>query len=118
MSTLRIVIESFPNNTLKYFHVNARISSERLYSTLLHADALAKFGMNDRAPSTIQTALSFYEIEGVTSIGLDIYEVSVTISPAFEWEEIIPQVVDVIKKQLRLEGEVELLYRDSRPAYR
>ena len=118
MSTPRIVIKSFPNVTLKYFHVNARISSERLYSTLLEADALAKFGMYDRAPSTIQTALSFYEIEGVTSIGLGIYEVSVTISPAFEWEEIIPQVVDIIKKQLCLEGEVELLYRDSRPAYR
>ena len=39
MSTPRIVIESFPNVTLKYFHVNARISSERLYSTLLEADA-------------------------------------------------------------------------------
>jgi hypothetical protein len=52
------------------------------------------------------------------TIGLDIYVVRVTISPAFEWEEIIPQVVDVIKKQLRLEGEVELLDRDFRPAYR
>jgi hypothetical protein len=118
MSTPRIVIESFPNDTIKYFHVNGRISSEKLYDTLPGADALAKFGMNDHAPSTIQTALSFYEIEGVTSIGLDIYEVSVTISPAFKWEEIIPQVVDVIKKQLRLEGEVELLDRDFRPAYR
>ena len=117
MSTPRTVIESFPNETIKYIHVNNRISSEKLYDTLPGADALAKFGMNDHFPSTIQTTLSFYEIEGVTSIGLDIYVVSVAISPAFVWEEIIPQVVDVIKKQLRLEGEAELRDRDFRPAY-
>ena len=68
MPTPRIVIEQFPNDLIRDFHVNKRISSEKLYDSLPGADTLAKFAVRDHNPSTIQTALSFYEIEGVTSV--------------------------------------------------
>lgn len=115
MPAPRIVIEQFPNDLIREFHVNERISSEKLYDSLPGADAL-KYRISEVTPPTIQTALSFYEIEGVTSVSLDIYEVRITISPAFDWDEITPQVIDRIKKHL-LWDDVEVRSRDSRPAY-
>lgn len=87
MPAPRIVIEHFPNDLIREFHVNERISSEKLYDSLPGADAL-KYRIGEVAPSTIQTALSFYEIEGVTSVSLDVYEARIIISPAFDWDEI------------------------------
>lgn len=111
----RIVIELFPNDLIRDFHVNERISSEKLYDSLPGAEALT-YRINDHAPSTIQTALSFYEIEGVTSVSLDIYEVRITISRAFDWDDITPQVIERIKKHLLWE-DAEVREHDSRPAY-
>ncbi len=88
----------------------------KLYDSLPGADALAMFAVRDHNPSTIQTALSFYEIEGVTSVGLDIYEVRVTIGRAFDWDDITPQVIEHIKKHLRWD-DAEVRDHDSRPAY-
>lgn len=116
MPTPRIVIEQFPNDLIRDFHVNKRISSEKLYDSLPGADALVRFAVHDHNPSTIQTALSFYEIEGVTSVSLDIYEVRVTISRAFDWDDITPQVIDLIKKHLRWD-DAEVRDHDPSPAY-
>lgn len=112
MPTPRIVIEQFPNDLIRDFHVNERISSEKLYDSLPVADNLARFAVRDHNPSTIQTALEFYTIEGVTSVSLDIYEVRVTISRAFDWDDITPQVVDLIKKHLQWD-DCEVLDHDS-----
>lgn len=71
MSRPRIVIEQFPNDLIRDFHMNGRISSEKLYAALPGAEALV-FAVRDHDPSTIQTALTFYEIEGVTSVSLDV----------------------------------------------
>ena len=67
MPAPRIVIEHFSNDLIREFHVNERISSEKLYDSLPGADAL-KYRIGEVAPSTSQTALSFYEIEGVTPV--------------------------------------------------
>ena len=40
MPAPRIVIEQFPNDLIREFHVNERISSEKLYDSLPGADAL------------------------------------------------------------------------------
>ena len=116
MPAPRIVIEQFPNGVIRTFHVNERISSEKLYDSLPGADALARFAAREHNPSTIQTALSFYEVEGVTSVGLDIYEVRVTIGRAFDWADITPQVIDLIKKHLCWD-DAEVRDHDSRPVY-
>ena len=115
MPTPRIVIEQFPNDLIRDFHVNERISSEKLHDSLPGAEALV-YLINDHAPSTIWTALSFYEIEGVASVSLDIYEVRVTIRRAFDWDDIAPQVIERIKKHLRWD-DAEVRDHDSRPAY-
>ena len=112
----RIVIEQFPNDLIRKFHINERISYETLYASIPGVDALAMFSERDHSPSTIQTALSFYEIEGVTSISLNIYEVSVTIGRAFDWNDITPGVIDLIKKHLRWDV-VEISSHYPRPAY-
>ena len=98
----RIVIQH-PSQHHRKFHVNKSISSETLYDTLPGADSLKKFGSLSCEPNTIETALSFYVIEGVTSVGLAIYEVRITISPAFDWAEIESQVIEIIKKHLQWE---------------
>ena len=112
----RIVIEQFPNDLIREFHVNERIASEKLYDSLPGADALARFSVRDHSPATVQTALSFYDIEGITSVSLDIYEVRITISRAFDWDDVTPQVIDLIKKHLHWD-DCEVRNHDSRPAY-
>lgn len=112
----RVVIEQVPNDLIRIFHVNERISSETLYDSLPGVDNLGRFGVRDHNPSTIQTALSFYDIEGVTSVSLDIYQVRVTISRAFDWEDIEPLVVDLVRKHLKWD-DCEVRGHDSRPMY-
>lgn len=97
----RIVIKHFPYDLIREFHVNERIAAEKLCDSDPGVDSLARFSIRDHSPATIQTALSFYDIDGVTSVGLNIYEVSITISLAFDWDDVTPQVIDLIKKHLR-----------------
>lgn len=49
MPAPRIVIEHFPNDLIREFHVNERISSEKLYDSLPGADAL-KYRIGEVAP--------------------------------------------------------------------
>lgn len=113
----RIVIDRYPmNNLTRVFYVNDRIASETLVDTISGADYLAKFQVEKHSPATVQTALSFYDIEGVTSVGLSIYEVRVTISLAFDWEDVNPQVIDLIKKHLHWD-DCEVRDHVSLPSY-
>lgn len=112
----RIVIMQCPYDRIREFHVNGRIACEKLYDSIPGADALARFSVRDHTPATIQTALSFYDIEGVTSVSLDIYEVRITISRAFDWDDVTPQVIDLIKKHLHWD-DCEVRDHDSRQGY-
>lgn len=49
MPAPRIVIEQFPNDLIREFHVNERISSEKLYDSLPGADAL-KYRISEVTP--------------------------------------------------------------------
>lgn len=112
----RIVVEHHPNDIIRTFHVNQPISSEKLYDTIPGAEALVKYAERNHAPSTIQTALSFYETGGVTSVSLDIYEVRIMIGRAFDWDDIAPQIIETIKKHLDWD-EVEVSDHGSRQVY-
>lgn len=116
----RIVVEYFPNEFIRTFHVSERIVPWRLYSSFSGVDALMRFSSSSipphNNPATVRTALSFYEIDGVVDVGLDAYEVRVTISLAFDWDDVTPKVLSLIKKHLYWDS-CEVRNHDSRPAY-
>lgn len=115
LASPRIVIELYPNELRRTFHVNARISSEKLFDSIPGLQGL-QLEMNDVSHDVIQTALEFYEIDGVTGVNLDTYEVGIGISRAFDWEEVTPQVIERVKKLLQWD-DCEVREHDSRPVY-
>lgn len=116
MRTPRIVIEQFPNELIREFHVNEPISTQKLFDSVSGLESLEKFAVGQYESATIDVARSFYEVEGVTSVSLDIYEVRITIGRAFDWDDIITEVVNRIEKRLSW-VDAEILHHDSRVKY-
>ncbi len=50
-----------------------------------------------------------HAIDGVLNVGLDVYRVQVTIGPAFDWDELTPQLVDVLRAHLGWSEDVEVV---------
>lgn len=108
----RIVIQLFPNPQMRYYHVNSRIADQRLYASLGVQGLQYEIKRVDAA--TIAKALSFYDIEGVTGVGLNIYSVDIEISPAFRWEDLEPRIVEIIRKHLHWDEDPVIELKDSR----
>jgi hypothetical protein len=102
--TNRIRIEIYGNPNMREFHVNAQISCEKVQSGIMGStrdDPFRVMGFSrdkELAADTKATLMRFYDVDGVESTGLDIYCVRIERSPAFEWEEIESNIVEVIKE--------------------
>lgn len=111
MSIKRIRIETRVNMEYRDYHVNAVISAEEVWGGLAGADRNDPFRQlslsgkaRELTDDTKATIMRLYDIEGVTSVGLNTYEVTLSKSAAFEWSEIDPQVVTVLTELLQWQG--------------
>lgn len=79
----RIRIEVYPNNPeRRRYHVNTRIWP-------------TSFTVN--VDTVVNLVDDFHAIDGITDANLNTYDISVIRSPAFEWEELEPVIIDTIK---------------------
>jgi hypothetical protein len=113
----RIRIEVFPGNSVyRKFHVSAMMSSEKLHGgSRLNPfqDMLSSMsGKVELTEDTKATILRFYDIDGISAVGIDSFEVNITRSPAYEWEELEPEIIIVVKSLAKWpeDAEVEIEY--------
>ena len=91
MAKNRILIDKFTHNPqARTFHVTKRLTAHGLSDTLAKRFKFYPHKMID--------ALGW--IEGVEGASIGTFDVRVTIGPAFDWDDITPQVVDCIKEVL------------------
>jgi hypothetical protein len=92
----RIVIEKVDDNNRTY-HVNTRLVSGKLVTHRRGESWLRREGAMFNEPEIIKDALAFYAIDGVENVELDIYKISIKLSPAFRWDKVETFVIGVIK---------------------
>ncbi len=101
----RIRIESFLNPNMRHYHVTTHVSAERVHGGFLGGNRHEPFKQSSFArreqefsEDTKSTIMRFYDIDGVSGVGLDTFSVEIDRSPAYEWEEIEDAIVAVIKE--------------------
>jgi hypothetical protein len=106
---MKIKIEEVPNEAILYFHVDRKVSPELVVDAGSVESIKEEWDIMDtgkQPPETlVALATALFEILGVTSLGFDKYEIVVEKAEVFEWEDIEPKVVEVIKAQFLKEGE-------------
>ncbi len=106
---MKIKIEEVPNEAILNFHVDKKVSPE----LVVDADSVENikeewdFMEDGKEPPEILVALAeaLFAIPGVTSLGFDKYEITVEKAELFEWKDIEPKVLEIIKAQFLKEGE-------------
>ena len=97
----RIRVEILPNPDYRKFHVNTVVSSQKIYGGILGGSRHDPFSQTrskeiEFSEDTKATVMRFYDIDGISCVGLDTYEVDIFRSPAYEWDEIHEQIIDII----------------------
>lgn len=93
----RIVIETFSDDRVRDFHVNARLT----YNSYREGD-ISKSEMSNLNSQERNLVNDLHAISGVTEVSLGRYHVQVTIDRAFDWKpEIEVKVIDLIEEFLR-----------------
>lgn len=118
----RIVIEIFPNSEHIRLHCNFEISRTRLLGFFRSIDEVTDHYGNELKPEVIELRKDLYNIPGIDEApGVDVYEVSLTKSPAFDWNQIVPLAVEHIaffaNANYGVDNNWEYLLKDSRPKY-
>ena len=123
--TKRIRIQVHPNIDFRTYHVTAQVSAEKIHGGILGGDRhnpfrSFSFGGTEKelTDDTKATIMRFYDVEGIESVGLDVNQVDISRSPAFDWEEIEPHIIVAIKTTVGWVGEdVEIDYRFAGKRY-
>ena len=101
----RIRIEMFPNPHFRKYHVTTRVSVEQVQGGMFGGSRHDPFGQSslgetetEYGEDTKATVMRLYDIDGINSVGLDTFEVTLEIAPAFEWDELNTEIVDTVKE--------------------
>ena len=101
----RIRIEMFPNPYFRKYHVTTQVSAEQVKGGMFGGSRhepfrQSSFGKTETEYSedTKATVMRLYGIDGINSVGLDTFEVTLEIAPAFEWDELNTEIVDTVKE--------------------
>lgn len=106
---MKIKIQEVPNEAILYFHVDKLVSS----MLIIDADSIESIkdewdmlNKGKKAPEKLVAfAEALFAIPGVTFLGFDKYEIVVEKAELFEWEDIEPKVIEIIKTNFLEEGE-------------
>ena len=95
----RIGIETVPNRDIRIFHVNTKLFPDgpnrgRHYNS--EFDSKRRLGNQNR-----RLVDELLAIKGVNHVGLDQYEISVTVGSVYLWKELKDKIVDKILRRLR-----------------
>lgn len=110
---MKYKIEEFPNENLLSFHVTANISSKLVISiNSMEAFEMFKDEMRkDEREFLKYLSGALLAIPGVTELSFSKYEISVQKSEVFDWEDVEPNVIHVIKSIVAKGAELEELPR-------
>ncbi|MBI4992138.1 MAG: NifU N-terminal domain-containing protein [Candidatus Harrisonbacteria bacterium] len=96
---LKVVTQKSDNPESKEFHTRQRLTYyPEWYNGL--ADAY-EFNVEDERNHRYDLAKNLLEIDGVQTVGIDGYIVTVTVSMAFDWKEVEELVLQVLKQYLQ-----------------
>lgn len=110
---MKYKIEECPNQNILCFHVTEKISSNFMISI----DSMETFEMfkdeirKDEREFLKHLSGALLAIHGVTEITFDKYEISVEKGEVFDWENIEPDVIHVIKSIVAKGAEIQELPR-------
>lgn len=106
-SPLKVIVEVPGNPNYRWIHLKAEISS----ASYLHLVKNWPRNLIRGEPGSIGEAIvhKMFAIAGITEIGLSPYELSIHKAMAFDWDELLPQVLDVIRQVLNC-GELDVTY--------
>jgi hypothetical protein len=60
---------------------------------------------------------SLAEVDGLHRIGVNLYCLSLHLSPVFTWEEVIDEIIVIVKDECYLDKEVEVMYTTIEELY-
>jgi len=95
-----VVQETSPNeiNILKRFHTKFEISKSAIQSFMRPLRPSSKHYLDEVGEPGKSLVKEIMALKGVTEIFIEPYEICVKISLAFGFDEIIPKVLDILKK--------------------
>lgn len=99
--TPRIVVETFPNDLIREYHTNVRVTNTPYHEMFGRPDSPSMNELLGREPLGEQGQVfvnDLHAIDGVTEVSLEPYHIRITIAAAFDWQDDVePQVLDRIK---------------------
>lgn len=93
----RIITERVPNPYHRRYHMPVEVSAYHIHN--FHRplrDSSEKY-LEDLGQCGRQIVEEVMKLDGVTAVTIQPYEVSVSIGEAFEWEDIHPHVIMILK---------------------
>lgn len=97
-----VKIESNQNSLCKTFHARAILVDKNSWYSTEYKHDREEFLCN-ASPLTIAIVDGINNINGVLSVSVKPYNISVNISPAYSWDEIFPQIALILSKYLPVE---------------
>ncbi len=95
----RILIEKFPNDRIRDFCTTMQLTEAK--GARLGRGGLSGLSLGDEREKAGETAEKLlqriYELHGVEEVKIEMYEVRVTIGKAFDWNDVQPSVLAVLK---------------------
>lgn len=102
----RIVVHEQPNPRVYSYYVNTVVTDVKYHGEIAE---LEEHLFDRKVSDSVQEFINqLYEVNGVESVMLDRHEVHVTKGVAFDWEDIHPRLLDLIKQHCWGDREVEV----------
>jgi len=105
MSTLKIKVEEHPNKGMLSIHISKRISKKDYVTYYNQLRAEENEYDNGRTEELGYLAQALFAVDGVRELHFSQYEITIQKAEIFEWEEMIPDLIHVVKNMLRKEGD-------------